>query len=83
MEGKGGEEWELCLARVQVQRSGGHPVFFRPMDHFTYQYKCQVGNSVWKPLWTFLQKLTHVRAVYTRPSFPSTPLEGLGMRPSI
>ena len=63
------------LAQSLVQRSGGHPVFFRHMDRFTCQHV--VGISVW----------THLYGKYSAcaysgyQAFPPPPSsEGLGTR---
>jgi hypothetical protein len=62
------------LARALVQRSGGHPVFFRHVDHFTCQHV--VGISVQK---LFYGKVEACACSEYQAFFPS-PSEGLGTK---
>ena len=63
----------MCLARLLVQRSGGHPLFFRHMDRFICQH--MVGISVQTPFtMNYTENVAHVHAVDTRPSPPPPPL---------
>ena len=57
------------LARALVQRSGGHSVFFRHVDHFTCQHV--VGIGVRTLTVNYTEIVAHAHTVDTRPSLSS------------